>query len=257
VTESQPSRRLEGRRAIVTGAAGGQGRAVCRRFLGEGARVMATDVEADALAALAAELAAGERLATAAADLRDGDAIAAVVAAAVESFGGVDALYNNASLRAAGRDSATADLDPGVWDLTFAVNARGTFLFCKHALPHLIASGHGVIVNVASVAGYRGDTECHAYSATKGALIALTASLAQTYGPQGVRAIALCPGFVATPMVASYVDDHELRDAVVGTTALRRIGAPEEIAAAAAFLVSDDAAFVTDVVVPVHGGLAK
>jgi NAD(P)-dependent dehydrogenase (short-subunit alcohol dehydrogenase family) len=224
----------------------------------EGARVLATDVDAPRLDALASELGASEsKLRVAPADLRDADAIAAAVDTAHDAFGGLDVLYNNASTRAADHDAPTAELDPEAWDLTFSVNARGTFLFCRSALPHLLASGRGVIINVSSVAGYRGDTECHAYSASKGAQLALTASLAQTYGPRGLRAIALCPGFISTPMVRTYIEDAGLREAVVGATALRRIGDPIDIAGVAAFLASDEAAFITDVIVPVHGGLVK
>jgi NAD(P)-dependent dehydrogenase (short-subunit alcohol dehydrogenase family) len=250
------ARRLEGRRAIVTGAAGGQGEAVCRRFREEGASVMATDVDPDALAALATRLGVhGGALVTAAADLRDDDAIAEVVERTRAAFGGLEVLYNNASLRA-GRDGPVADLDVEVWDLTFAVNARGTFLFCQHALPLLLASGRGVVINVASASALRGDRDCHAYGASKGAVLTLTRSLAQAYGPRGLRAVALCPGFIATPMVSTYLDDAAVRDRIVEATALRRIGEPGDIASVAAFLASGEAAFLTDEIISVHGGLA-
>jgi NAD(P)-dependent dehydrogenase (short-subunit alcohol dehydrogenase family) len=244
----------------VTGAAGGQGVAVCKRFVEEGASVLATDIDERALEQLVESLGVGDKggqLETIQADVASEEEIQAVVAQSVSRFGGLDILYNNAAVRVADRDAPTAALDVEIWDITFAINARGAFLFCKHALPQLLLTRDGVIINVSSVAGYRGDTECHAYSATKGALIALTMSLAQTYGPQGVRVLALCPGFIATSMVSGYLDDAALRDEIVGATALRRIGEPADIANVAAFLASCDAGFMTSVIVPVHGGLVK
>jgi NAD(P)-dependent dehydrogenase (short-subunit alcohol dehydrogenase family) len=238
----------------VTGAAGGQGEAVARRFAAEGARVAVTDLAAERLDALAADLGA----IGVTGDVRDEQQVAAVVRTAVEQLGGLDVLYNNAGVLLADRDAPTERLERSVWDEVLATNTTSVFLFCKHALPHLLAAAPGsVVLNVGSVASYAGDTEYHAYAASKSALIGFTASLAQRYGRQGVRANLLCPGFVATPMVQRWIDDSEAAQPILAATALGRFGSPAEVAAYAAFLASDEAAFVTGSVVTVHGGLVK
>jgi len=250
--------RLMDRRAIVTGAAGGQGSAVARRYAAEGAKVVLTDLPETPIERIAAELRdSGAEAEAVPANVSNEDQVKNVVHAAVTAFGGVDILYNNAAVRWETRDGPADCVDRLVWDETFAVNATGPFLFCKHALPHLLRAGSGVILNVASVAAYRGDTECHAYSASKAALIGLTVSIAQRYGSKGLRALVICPGFIDTPMVASFLEDREAHEAIIRATALRRVGQPDDVAAAAVFFASDEASFVTDVLVPVHGGLVK
>jgi NAD(P)-dependent dehydrogenase (short-subunit alcohol dehydrogenase family) len=246
---------LDGRRILVTGAAGGQGRAVVRRLVADGARVAATDLVGPALDELAAEL--GPNHVVCAADVTMERDVQAACAAAVGAFGGLDGLYNNAGVYWHDRDAPADELALDVWDAVLRINATGAFLFCKHALPSLRASGRGVVVNVSSTAGHAGDPDCHAYAASKGALLALTRSIAQRYGSDGLRAITLCPGFVETPMVGFALADASIADRVRGATALGRLGQPDEIAEVAAFLLSDAASFVTSVVVDVHGGLIK
>ena len=252
-------RRLEGRRCLVTGAVGGQGAAVSRRFAAEGAAVAVTDLDAGRTEALAAELRdAGATAVGVAADVRDEAQVAAVIETAVDALGGLDVLYNNAGVLLTDADRPSEDLDRATWDQVMAINATGVFLFCKHALPPLLEAAPGsVILNVGSAASYRGDSHFHAYAASKGALLAYTASLAQNYGPRGLRANLICPGFVETPMVATFLEDPELVAQVAGVTALRRMGKPEEIAAYAAFLASEEASYVTDSIVTAHGGLVK
>ena len=251
--------RLEGRRCLVTGATGGQGAAVSRRFASEGARVAVTDLSEDRVASLADELRRTGRDAVGiAGDVRDEGQVEAVIQAVVEAFGGLDVLYNNAGVLLPESDAPVEQLERAVWDEVLATNATSVFLFCKHAVPHLLAAAPGsVILNVGSVASYAGDKEFHAYAASKGALIALTASLAQRYGPQGLRANLICPGFVETPMVARWLGDEQALAPIIDATALRRFGQPEEIAAYAAFLASTEASFVTSSLVTVHGGLVK
>lgn len=253
------AQRLEGRRCLVTGAVGGQGVAVSRRFAAEGASLALTDLDGERVQALAAELRDGGATAVGvAADVTDEAQVVSAVAAGVDVLGGLDVLYNNAGVLLTGADCPSEDLDRSTWDRVLAINATGVFLFCKHALPHLLEAAPGsVILNVGSVASYRGDAHFHAYAASKGALLAYTVSLAQNYGPRGLRANIICPGFVETPMVSTFLEDPELVASVTGITALRRMGKPEEVAAYAAFLASTEAAYVTDSVVTVHGGLAK
>src|SRR5215207_5986355 len=194
------SDRLVGRRALITGAAGGQGRAVARRFLAEGASVALTDVDGAALRALAQELdeVGPGHVVHAVADAGD-----EAEAAAAAGIGGLDILYNNAAMRLADRDRPVGELDPTVWERTLAVNVTGAATFAKHALPHLLARpAGGVILNVSSTAALGGDPEAHAYAASKGALLSLTKSIAQRYGPDGLRCVAICPGLIDTPMLA-------------------------------------------------------
>jgi NAD(P)-dependent dehydrogenase (short-subunit alcohol dehydrogenase family) len=246
---------LEGRRILVTGAAGGQGRAVVRRLVDAGARVAATDLAGRALDELAAAL--GPAHLVRAADVTREDDVRTLCAAGVAELGGLDGLYNNAGVYWHDRDAPVDELPLEVWEDVLRINATGAYLCCKHALPSLRASGRGVIVNVSSTAGHAGDPACHAYAASKGALLALTRSIAQRYGVDGLRAIALCPGFVETPMVGFALADPAVADHVRRSTALGRLGQPEEIAEVAAFLLSDAASFVTSAVIDAHGGLIK
>jgi len=250
--------RLAGRRALITGAAGGMGRAVARRFAAEGAQLALTDLAQQPLEALAAELrASGAEVTAHVADARSEREVAAAVGSAANAHGGLEVLYNNAGVLLAGRDRRVGELDVEVWDDVLAINARGQFLFCKHSLPSLLVAEHPAIVNVASVAGYAGNPIYHAYAASKATVIGLTLSIAQGYGADGLRAIALCPGFVDTPMVETFTSDADATAEVVARTALGRFGTPDEIAAAGAYLVSQDASFVTSTVFGVHGGLVQ
>jgi NAD(P)-dependent dehydrogenase (short-subunit alcohol dehydrogenase family) len=231
---------------------------VARRFAHEGARVALSDLDGPAVEGLAAQLRGNGADAIALpADVREEGAVQVVVRDAVAAFGGLDVLYSNAGVYWPDRDAPVHGLALESWQQILAINTTGTFLFAKHALPHLVASGAGVLLTVASVAAYAGDPECHAYAASKGALIALTLSIAQHYGPQGVRAVVICPGFVDTPMVGAMVSDRPTRARIVDATALRRIGQPGEIASTAVFLASTEASFVTGSVISVHGGLVK
>lgn len=247
--------KLVGRRALVTGAAGGQGQAVARRFVDEGCAVALLDVDERGLGKVARQF--GAEVLPIVADGRDEPAVAAAVARAATELGGLDILYNNAGVYLADRDAPVDTLELAVWREVIDANATSVFLCCKHALPHLLASGRGVVINVASTAAYAGDPDCHAYAASKGALLALTRSIAQRWGAQGLRAVALCPGFISTPMTDFARSNPTVWAAIEDATALKRAGTPEEVAAVAAFLVSDDASYLTSCAVDVHGGLVK
>ncbi len=191
------------------------------------------------------------------ADATDEAAVFDVCQSAAADLRGLDSLYNNAGVYLNKLDRPVDELPLEVWNRTLEINATGVFLFCKHALPHLRRDGGGVLINVSSTAGHRGDAACHAYAASKGAVIALTLSIAQHYGREGIRAIALCPGFIETPMVRFALEDPAIAESIRKATALARFGTPDEIAATAAFLLSNDASFITSTIIDAHGGLVK
>jgi 2-keto-3-deoxy-L-fuconate dehydrogenase len=236
--------RFEGRRALVTGAGSGIGEAVARGLHAEGAEVVLADAAGERVQALAAEL--GPRTQALALDVRDEDAVAG-------AMGGLDVLANVAGI---GSTTNAPDTPLDVWENVFAVNARGTFLCCKHAIPGMIERGGGVIVNIASVAGLVGLPNRVAYSASKGAVIALTRALAIDHVRQGIRVNAVCPGTVDSPWVRRLVDDAgESLDALRARQPMGRLGTTDEVAQAVLYLASDAAAFVTGSALVIDGGL--
>jgi 2-keto-3-deoxy-L-fuconate dehydrogenase len=236
--------RFTGRRALVTGAGSGIGAAVARGLHAEGADVVLADTAGDRVQALAAEL--GDRAEGLTLDVRDEDAVSGAVA-------GLDVLANVAGI---GSTTNAPDTPLEVWENVFAVNARGTFLCCKHAIPSMIERGGGTIVNIASVAGMIGLPNRVAYSASKGAVIALTRALAIDHVRQGVRVNAVCPGTVDSPWVRRLVEDvGESLDTLRARQPMGRLGTPEEVAQAVLYLASDAAAFVTGSGLVIDGGL--
>jgi 2-keto-3-deoxy-L-fuconate dehydrogenase len=236
--------RFTGRRALVTGAGSGIGEAVARRLHEEGAEVVLTNVSAEPVEAIAAEL--GERASAVSLDVRDEDAVREVVR-------DVDVLANVAGI---GSTTSAPDTPLEVWEDVLAVNARGTFLCCKHAIPGMVERGGGSIVNMASAAGLVGLRNRVAYSASKGAVIAMTRALAVDHVADGVRVNAVCPGTVDSPWVRRLVEEiGESLDALRARQLMGRLGTTEEIAAAVAYLASDEAAFVTGTAFVIDGGL--
>jgi 2-keto-3-deoxy-L-fuconate dehydrogenase len=236
--------RFIGRRALVTGAGSGIGAAVARRLHAEGADVILADVRAEPVEAIAGEL--GQRAQAVRLDVRDEDAVGAVARE-------VDVLANVAGI---GSTTTAPETPLAVWEDVFAVNARGTFLCCKHAIPGMIGRGGGSIVNVASAGGLVGLRNRAAYCASKGAVIAMTRALAVDHVADGVRVNAVCPGTVDSPWVARLVEDAgESLEALRARQPMGRLGTPEEIAEAVLYLASEDAAFVTGTVFVIDGGL--
>ncbi|MCY7374217.1 MAG: SDR family oxidoreductase [Spirochaetaceae bacterium] len=234
--------------ALVTGAAGGIGRAVVERLVRDGMRVGALDVNAEGLVALAADR---PDVLALTADVTDEDEIRAAFEALRGQWGEPDVVVNVAGYFARHR---VPDLSRSEWDRFLAVNATGPFLVCREALPAMIAAGAGCIVNIASTAGLQGGRDRAAYCAAKGALVQLTRSLAIDHGPDGVRINAVAPGLIDTEMADWIRHDPAALAGFEASLPAGRMGTVEEVADTVAYLVSPAATYVMGATVAVDGG---
>ncbi|WP_460002471.1 SDR family NAD(P)-dependent oxidoreductase [Microbacterium xylanilyticum] len=248
--------RLQNKNAIVTGGAGGIGRATSLAFAAEGASVAVVDLNADAAEAVAEEIrAAGGTAIAIGADVSSEVDIERVVAAVVDAFGGIDVVFNNAGII---RRTTAVETTVEEWDRVFGVNVRAIFLMCKHVVPIMAANGGGSIVNTGSGWGLKGGGQAISYCASKGAVVNMTRALAIDHGPQGIRVNSVNPGDVNTGMLRD--EARQLGQDQAGFLAeaaerpLNRMGEPEEIAAAVVWLASDESSYVTGSALVVDGG---
>lgn len=250
---SESAVRFGGRSILVTGAASGIGAAVCRRLAAEGAAIAAIDRSAGGLDLIVAELRAlGSEVVSVECDVVDEEAVQSSVAAVIESLGAVHGVAHCAGIFPPEDQVSIHLADLGVFRRTVEVNLTGTFLVMKHTVEAL-ARTRGAMVTFSSVAAFRQGGGV-GYSASKGGVISLTRALAAQWGTQGVRANTICPGGVETPMTAQLFSDDRVRRHVERSTPLGRVARPDEIAAVVAFLLSEDASYMSGETVVVDGG---
>lgn len=247
--------RLAGKVALITGSGSGQGRAAAILFAREGARVVVSDVNvAGGEETVRLVHKAGGEAIFHAADVSKADQVQALVETSARAYGALHVLYNNAAVWGGG-DNFVTELSEDVWDRILAVNLKGVFLCCKYGISALVTAGGGSVINTASAAGLVGSrNRSHAYSATKGGLIALTRAMAVAYARRGVRVNAICPGGVDTPMIGSLIDTEDRRQRFAQSHPLGRLGTPEDVAYCALYLASDESSWVTGTAFPVDGG---
>jgi meso-butanediol dehydrogenase / (S,S)-butanediol dehydrogenase / diacetyl reductase len=246
-------RRFEDRVALVTGAASGIGRATAQRLASEGAAVFCADVDEAGLADTLAKIGAARgRSASRIVDVADPAAARGAVAAAVDRFGGLDVLCNIAGV---GSFQHTSDVTPEEWQRVVGINLSGTFYMSQAALPHLLER-RGNIVNLASTAGLIGQAYNAAYCASKGGVVLLTKSLGVEFARHGLRVNCLCPGGVDTPFTKAFGVPEGADVELIGRlTLVRKLASPEDIAAAVAFIASDEARFINAAALPVDAGM--
>jgi NAD(P)-dependent dehydrogenase (short-subunit alcohol dehydrogenase family) len=243
---------LEGRVAAVTGAAGGIGRAVTDVFAAAGAHILAVDREVVGIEPSGSVVA--HRC-----ELTRAEEVEGAIGAALEAFGRLDIVFNGAGISGRGLGDGPVDsCTEEAWDAVLETNLKSAFLSCKYAVPALLRSGGGSIVNLGSVLGLVGGDEdfaTHAYAASKAGIIGLTRAIAVTYASRGIRCNAVCPGLIATPMSRRAQDDPAILARLPELQPLTGdFGRPEDVAAAALYLAGPESRFVTGIVLPVDGG---
>ena len=248
--------RLDGKVALITGAGNGMGQVASVLFAREGARIVVADFsETGGAETVAAVEAAGGEAAFVKVDVANADQVEAMVSFAMNRFGALNVLYNNAGIFPADDGGATETPEP-TWDRVMEVNLKGVWLGCKHAIPAMLDSGGGSIVNVASFVALIGAATAQiAYTASKGGVLSMTREIAVEYARQGIRANSLCPGPIDTPLLAELMSDPEWARRRLTHIPMGRPGRAEELAKAALFLASDDSSYMTGSALVVDGGI--
>jgi len=246
--------RIDGKVALVTGAASGIGAACAARFAAEGAMIAGVDLSAPAGPAWERTAKTARKALAVACDVRDESSVERAVAGVVEQLGRIDIVVNAAGVAGGG---AVHTLPSDEWDRIVDTNLKGTFLVCKHAIARMFDQRSGSVINIASIEGIEGTEGGSAYNASKGGVVLLTKNLAIDYGRKNIRVNCICPGFIDTPMTASVFGGpgmEEYLERFRDAHQLGRVGKPEEIASAALFLASEDASFVSGHALVVDGG---
>jgi NAD(P)-dependent dehydrogenase (short-subunit alcohol dehydrogenase family) len=248
--------RLQGKVALVTGAGSGIGRESAKLFASEGAQVVCVDLDEASVATTADSIVKdGGQAIPVRADVSSAEDSASMVAMAEDVFGGLHVMFNNAGIMHSD-DGNAQDTSEGIWDLTMNVNAKGVFLGCKYGIPAIRRSGGGSIINTASFVAHLGAaTPQVAYTASKGAVLALTRELAVVHAREGVRVNALCPGPLRTELLMKFLDTDEKKQRRLVHVPMGRFGLAEEMAKSALFLASDDSSYITGSEFLVDGGI--
>ena len=247
--------RLDGKVALITGAGSGMGRVAAQAFVREGAKVVAADVNDKAVHDTVANL-EGQAVAVVGDVTRDAD-VAVFVETAVGRFGKLDVLYNNAGIFDEADESVLTTTD-AIWDRTMAINVKGLAFCCKHGIPELIKAGGGSVINIASFVALVGCTVPQdAYTASKGAVIALTKSLAVQFGPKGIRTNAICPGPIETPLMRDLLKDETKKRVRLNRIPMGRFGRAEDIVSLAVYLASDESTWTNGATLVVDGGITS
>jgi NAD(P)-dependent dehydrogenase (short-subunit alcohol dehydrogenase family) len=247
--------RLDGKVALITGGASGMGRVASDLFAAEGARVVVVDVTEAGAELAQSIIAGGGEAAFVRANVASSDDCNAMVDFAVGRFGALHVLYNNAGIFPAD-DGGTLETPEATWDRVMEVNLKGVWLGCKAGIPAMLQSGGGSIINVASFVALVGAATAQiAYTSSKGGVLAMTREMAVEYGRSGIRANALCPGPIETPLLAELMSDPQRRARRLVHIPMGRLGQASELAKAALFLASDDSSFMTGSALVVDGGI--
>jgi NAD(P)-dependent dehydrogenase (short-subunit alcohol dehydrogenase family) len=246
--------RLHGKVALITGAANGLGRVAAELFANEGAKVVIADLS-DGTEAVETIRAGGGSASYVTLDVTDDDSVRHALDHAMSTFGALHVLYNNAAISPSDDDGPTSTSD-STWSTVFDVNVTGLARCCRHGIPAMLTTGGGSIINVASFVAHVGAaTPQIAYTASKGAVLSMTREIAVIYARQGIRANALCPGPVLTPLLAKFMSDDAQRQRRLVHVPMGRFGEPIEIAKAALFLASDDSSYMTGQSLLIDGGI--
>jgi NAD(P)-dependent dehydrogenase (short-subunit alcohol dehydrogenase family) len=247
--------KLANKNCVITGGGSGIGRVAVERFASEGAKVFILEMNE------AAGMETAEAIESAVfikCDVSDDNSVKNAFEEIAAACGKIDVLYNNASVYLGGRDGKITDIEPEIWRKVIAINLDSIYYCCRYAIPLMIKNGGGSIINTASSAGLIGIPKCDAYTATKGATVALTRSMASEYGPCGIRCNCIAPAAIATDMVKQSNPDGDDFDAFTFLnlrTPLRRWGKPEEVAALAIFLASDDSSYINGTIIAADAGI--